>query len=179
MLRKLLLTISFISVFILSACSSFYTKDPETLRISLNPGIDTVEVNSDFIDSGASATLEGKDHSVEVIKNNVDITKVGLYEIIYQTTYSDNTLEIKRFVDVIDTTPPLISLIPGIDTIEKNSLWHDYGVSVSDNSNLDVTIVTEGYVTTSQIGEYQITYTAIDAQGNESSIIRYVHVIDN
>ncbi|MFW5889373.1 MAG: immunoglobulin-like domain-containing protein [Bacillota bacterium] len=34
-----------------------------------------------------------------------------------------------------------------------------------------------GQVSPSQVGKYQIIYTATDAYGNELTIIRYVHVV--
>lgn len=173
MKRKLL-----ILFLLLTMVSCVDIRDPETLTLELNPGVDTVEINSEFTDAGANASLEGNSYSVEIISNNVDITQVGTYEIIYQTSFGDVTLEITRYVDVIDETPPTISLKPGVDTIIKDTEWIDAGVEVTDNSELDVTIEQRGQVSSSQIGEYQITYTAIDASGNESTIIRYVNVVE-
>ncbi|MDY0140192.1 MAG: DUF5011 domain-containing protein [Candidatus Izemoplasmatales bacterium] len=178
MKRKLFIIIPVLFTFFIFSCS-IVIKDPETLNINLNPGVDTIEVNQEFKDAGATATLEGDSHPVSIIFSNVDITRVGTYEIVYQTKYNNITLETKRYVDVIDSTSPIITINPGIDTIVKNTEWIDEGVSVNDNSKLEVTITTEGYVTPSQIGEYHITYTATDIYGNESSITRFVYVIEN
>lgn len=173
MLRKIL-----ILILLLTMVGCVDIRDSQTLTLELNPGLDTVEINTEFTDAGARATLEGDSYSVEVIFNNVDITQVGTYEIIYQTSFGDKTLEVTRYVDVIDETPPTITLNPGVDTIFKDTEWVDAGVTATDNSELDVTIEQRGQVTSSQIGEYQITYTATDPSGNESTLIRYVHVIE-
>lgn len=150
-----------------------------TLTIELNPGIDTVEVNGDFVDAGARAYLNDAPYNqVTVSENNVDITKVGRYSIVYQTTYGNETKEITRIIDVIDETPPEVSLNPGIDTIPLQGDWVDAGVTATDNSALDVRISVRGGVVDSQVGEYLITYIVTDASGNQTVITRYVHVID-
>ena len=174
MLRK---TLVFILLFTMLGCV-IDDRDPETLTIELNPGIDTVEVNSSYTDSGAKAFVEGETHDVKIIKNTVDITKVGTYEIIYQTSFKTKTLEITRYVDVIDETPPNVTLNPGIDTITVKSIWTDAGVVVSDNSLLEVQIEIQGEVITDQIGEYQITYIVTDLYGNETRVTRFVSVIN-
>lgn len=158
-------------------CSGLF-KDGSTLTLELNPGVDTIEVNSSFNDSGAIATLEGDLYQkVNVIESTVDISKVGEYYIIYQVSFGNNTLTQTRYVNVIDSTPPQITLNPGIDTILVHQPWTDAYVDVIDNSLLEVDVVTYGHVNTSQIGEYEITYVATDAYGNQSSITRYVFVI--
>jgi hypothetical protein len=174
MLRKIFVFL--ILLFTMVGCVDI--RDPETLTLELNPGIDTVDINSEFTDAGAYATLEGKSRPVEITADNVDISQVGTYEITYQTSFGDIVLEITRYVDVIDETSPSISLNPGVDTITLGTVWEDAGITVTDNSELDVTINHTGQVSSSQIGEYQITYTATDAYGNESTIIRYVHVVE-
>ncbi|MFP4478373.1 MAG: immunoglobulin-like domain-containing protein [Candidatus Izemoplasmatales bacterium] len=167
-----------ILILLITMVSCVDMRDPETLNIELNPGVDTVEINTEFNDAGAKASLEGKSHPVQVIENNVDTSQIGTYEITYQTTFGDVTLEITRYVDVVDETPPSVTLNPGIDTVIKDTEWIDAGVDISDNSGLDVNLEKRGQVSISQIGEYQITYTATDSSGNQTTIIRFVHVIE-
>lgn len=147
------------------------------LSIKLNPGIDTIEVNSEFNDAGAQATLNFRKHSVSIIQNDVDVTKVGTYSITYQTTYENITKTITRYVDVVDQTPPTIALNPGIDTIIINNKWIDAGVSITDNSQLDVSLEVVGEVIISSVGEYKVKYIATDKYGNKTEAIRYVNII--
>ncbi|MBE0701405.1 MAG: DUF5011 domain-containing protein [Acholeplasmataceae bacterium] len=152
--------------------------DPESLSITLNPGTDTIEVNSSFLDAGAKATLNiTRSHPVEVVENTVDITQVGTYRIVYETTYQNVTRSIFRVVHVVDETPPQIFLNSGVDTIFVNDVWEDAGVEVIDQSGLAVSLTVTGEVNISMIGEYQIYYIATDAFGNQSAITRYVSVI--
>lgn len=152
-------------------------RDPNTLVIGLRQGIDTIEVNTTYVDPGAYAYLENKVYRVSVVVNQVDTTQVGSYTIVYRTTFKDRTLEITRYVDVIDETPPQVTLLPGIDTIYVGQTWVDAGVATSDNSGLAVEVEVQGEVITSQIGEYQIYYIVRDAYDNTTTKIRYVHVL--
>ena len=170
------ISVLLVLMLVLVGCTT--PRDPETLFIALNPGVDTIEVGYDYQDPGATATLSGQQHPYEVIENTVDVTKVGTYRIVYEVSYRGVTQHVTRIVDVIDTTPPDITLNPGVDTVILNGTWVDAGVTVSDNSGLDVTVVIDGEVVTSMTGEYRITYVATDAFGNQSEMVRFVHVID-
>ena len=172
MLRKTLFYL--LLLILLTGCIDY---DPQSLTIAINPGVDTVEVNSTFIDAGAKSTLGGENYSLTIIDNTVDITKVGTYIIIYEATYKDVKVSAKRIINVIDETAPTITLKPGVDTILQYETWVDAGVNVSDNSNLDVLITKQGDVTNTAVGEYQIVYIATDAYQNQASVIRYVNVL--
>ena len=172
------------NIFLLIALTGFLlvgcveSRNPETLTIALNPSVDTIEVGSTYEDSGATATLEGQSHTVNVVKNTVDTQVVGTYEIVYETTYRNVTRRVVRVVDVIDTTPPVLTLKPGVDTVLVDTEWIDAGVEVSDNSGLDVEVEVQGDVVISMPGEYRITYVAIDAFGNRSEMVRSVFVVE-
>lgn len=179
MLRKTLFIIALLMM-ALVGCTVVTTTEEFTLSIELNPGVDTVEVNSVFEDAGATAYLNGNTYDQVVIsQSTLDITRVGSYSIVYQTSYGGQTKEVTRYVDVIDETPPVVTLKPGIDTIPLKGDWVDAGINAYDNSELDVQINIRGGVVDSQVGEYLITYTVTDAYGNQAVITRYVHVIDN
>lgn len=181
MLRKIMLLL-IILVIGISGCTYITTNTTFgdfTLDIELNPGIDTVEVNGAFNDAGATAYLNDEPYdNVTIKENNLDMSSVGTYTIIYETSYGNETLEITRIVDVIDETPPVVTLNPGVDTIPLKGDWEDAGITAADNSGLDVNISVRGGVIDSQVGEYIITYTVTDASGNITIISRYVHVID-
>lgn len=176
MLRKSLILYGFI-IFLIVGCT--YVSEPIDLYIVLNPGIDTIEVNSSFVDAGATAYLDGEVYEeMVVIENTVDISKVGKYVIVYQTSFRRSNRIISRYVNVIDETPPNLILNPGIDTVKLNEPWVDSGIVATDNSTLEVRITVTGVVITSQPGEYLITYMARDYYGNVAYLTRYVHVLE-
>ena len=147
------------------------------LHFDLNPSVDTVELNTPYLDPGATASYGLKTLTVSVISNTVDTSQVGVYEIVYQTTYETLTQTLKRIVTVVDETPPVILLQPGIDTITVGSQWIDAGILVTDQSGLPVDIDVIGEVGDLP-GVYVITYQATDAYGNQSSMDRVIYVIE-
>ncbi len=150
------------------------------LEIKLNKGIDTIEVGNDWIDAGCSAF--DQDNNVincEVIFNDVDTSKLGVYSVVYKTTNKGSKKEITRVVTVVDTTKPTIYINEGIDTIIINQEWVDSGASAYDNydGNLSEQIKVNGLVNNKVIGEYIITYEVSDSSGNKATTKRYVNVV--
>ncbi len=173
MKRHLIVCLTVLGLFLLSGCI-----DANTLTISLNPGLDTVDINGEFEDAGATARIGRLSIQVVIIEDTVDLTTLGTYRITYQASYQDQVVTITRIITVIDETPPVLTLNPGIDTIETGSTWEDAGVTATDNSNGTIIVVVTGEVDTTTPGEYAIVYTATDESGNSATITRYVHVIN-
>lgn len=167
----------FITILLLTL-SSCIVQSEEKLIIELNPGVDTIEVGDIFIDAGVHSNYAYKTLYPTVLSSDVDNSTVGVYSIIYEISYLDYYKTVTRIVTVIDETPPSIALNPGLDTIIKGQEWVDAGVTVDDNTNHDVTLTITGSVNINQVGEYLITYQAIDENGNIATIFRYVTVIE-
>ena len=77
-----------------------------------------------------------------------------------------------------DITPPVITL-NGLNEIRvaKDSVYTDLGASATDNKDASVTVTQVGIVDTSAVGIYTITYSAVDAAGNQAAkVIRTVIV---
>ncbi len=175
-MNKILLVLTiFLMLFFLSGCM---TAEETDVVIYLNSGIDTVEINSQYIDSGATSKAFGLIVDNEVIYNDVDITELGSYLITYQVEYKNVTKTISRVVNVVDETFPTGTLNPGVDTIKVGSTWIDASVSTEDNSGDPVTIEIIGNVNTNIEGEYIITYLIEDTSGNQNTLVRYVSVYE-
>jgi hypothetical protein len=145
----------------------------------LNPGIDTIEVYEDHIDEGATAVYEIYNLQVTVIENTVNTEIVGIYYIIYQTNYGEKISQIFRAVFVIDSTKPVLTLNPAVDTFVVGDTWTDAGITIIDNYDDDLTYTSTGTVDSDTVGTYIITYIVVDSSGNESSIERYVNIVSN
>jgi len=158
---------------ILIACQE---PSAELIQLTLNPGVDTIEIGTSYQDPGAKAKYGVLDLEVEVISNSLDIETIGTYEIIYEARHQTFIKRVKRILVVVDTTPPNLYLNPGIDTIKIGKTWIDEGVIAEDLSG--ILEVTQSGAVLNSIGTYIITYTATDLYGNESSIQRVVHVIE-
>lgn len=163
-----------LSPIILLACNAKI----DDIDFYLNPGLDTVNLNSEYEDPGVTAKVFGIKRSTEVLENTVDTSQEGTYYITYKFDYQDFYFELTRIIIVVDETSPIISLNPGLDTIKIGQIWIDSGVNVSDNANTDYTITILGNVNSNIAGSYIITYTASDSAGNTSVLTRIVNVIE-
>jgi hypothetical protein len=172
-MKKIIWIISFLLVIFLSSCQE---PSADFIVIKLNSSVDTIEIGTSYVDPGATAKYGLKNLEVQVISNTINTEILGTYEIIYQATHDNFIKSTKRIVTVIDETPPLITLNPGVDTIYSDETWVDSGIVVFDASNKDITItITSNILSTP--GEYIVTYIATDESGNSSSKVRYVNVI--
>ncbi len=164
--------------FLILSLVSCTTINEDDLSIVLNPGIDTVEINSSYDDPGATAKAYGFTVENEVIFNDFDITTIGNYTITYQVDYKNVTKTISRIVTVIDETPPTGVLNAGVDTIFVGDSWIDTSCIASDNSLDEVIITVSGYVNVNIAGEYIITYILTDSSSNTTELSRHVFVIN-
>lgn len=148
----------------------------ELINLNLNPGVDTIELGSSYNDPGAYAKYGVIDLDVTVVSDNLDTNTLGTYEIIYEASYQTFVKRVKRVLIVVDTTPPLLTLNPGVDTIKVGDTWVDEGVTAQDMSE-GIVITVTGEVL-DEVGTYIMTYHATDIHGNESLLERVVHVIE-
>lgn len=163
---------------------------PPTLILKGDSSI-YVGVNTSYIDSGVSDTDNYYPSSILdtlIVKTgSVDVNKVGTYRILYTLTDpSGNTTSIERFVHVIDTIAPRISIKGNIhDTVEVYSTYNDPGISATDNYYKGVAITAKGTFYNNfptgkpaKLGVYTIVYTAADSSGNKDTAVRYIAVVD-
>jgi len=77
----------------------------------------------------------------------------------------------------IDTTPPVLTLNGEINVkLNEGDAYTELGATATDDIDGAVNVTSEGFVDTTTIGVYSITYTAKDKAGNEASLTRQVTV---
>ncbi len=119
-----------------------------------------------------------------VITSDLDQTLPGVYFEVYNAKDASGNAapEVTRYVYVVsDQTAPEITVNGSTDvTIEVGTTWNDLGASALDNKEgvLTDAIVTTGTVNENVLGDYTITYSVKDNQGNASSATRIVRVVD-
>jgi len=144
----------------------------------------TLEVGTTYTDYGATASdnYDGDITSNIVTVNNVDTSVVGTYTVTYNVsdTNGNESEEVTRTVNVVDTTVPVITLEgESTVTLEVGTTYTDYGATASDNYDGDITsnIVTVNNVDTSVVVTYTVTYNVSDTNGNESEeVTRTINV---
>ena len=146
----------------------------------------TIGVGTTYNDAGATASdnHDGNITGNMVIVNPVNSNTIGIYTVTYNVTDSSGNpaTEVTRTVNVVDTTPPVITLLgENPITIPVNTVYDDAGATASDNYDGVITnnIVTVNSVDTNTIGTYYVTYNVTDSSSNPAiEIIRTVNVVD-
>ena len=146
----------------------------------IEPGV----IVSDNYDSSDNINISYLYELNGVEVNNLDTNIVGNYIITYTATDTcNNAVSISREVVIIDNIAPTISLVGNSElTMQINQAYNDPGVIVNDNydNSANITVNIEGNVLTGTVGSYDLSYTAVDTNGNESNTIRRrVFVVNN
>jgi uncharacterized repeat protein (TIGR02543 family) len=138
----------------------------------INPGIDHLDVNQSWIDTGIGLFA---DYISYVIEGEELLGEAGTYLITYHVFYKDEKITTYyRHVHLYEKTPEvLITLNPGITTIMQNEVYEDSGAQ-SAYGQIEVF----GEVDTTKPGTYRIEYIiTINNQVFKKS--RYVTVLES
>ncbi len=146
-------------------------------------GVDTydLEVYGSYIELGAELTGDNASQYTLEIIGTVDPDVLGVYVITYNAL--DSNLDIirtdVRTVTVVDTTAPEVTIV-GDDVVilELLDTYTDSGVTYIDNYDTVLDYEVTNNVDTSAVGSYLVTYVVTDSSGNETTLVRTVHVSD-
>lgn len=158
----------------------FLTRDKLVFKLIGNEVL-TVEVYEQYNEPGIKASIDKEDISNNVIidDSNVDINKVGTYEVIYKINYDDKEFQLVRTVKVVDNEKPVLTLKGEAEVIvEEGNVYQDPGCNVVDNYDPKVKdkIQITNYVNTNEVGVYEVIYSVVDESGNKNSVTRKVVV---
>lgn len=159
------------------------TTPPVITILGDNPA--TVECGTTYTDAGATAVddRDGDITDLIVVTNNVNSSVPGDYTVAYDVCdAAGNCAHEERVVHVVDTTPPVITLIGSATvTVECGTSYTDDGATAADqcDGNLTGSIVTGGAVNTAVPDVYTLTYDVTDSTGNAAvQVTRTVTVAD-
>eukprot|EP00966_Prymnesium_polylepis_P166311 3844305-Prymnesium_polylepis.1 len=147
----------------------------DNLPIIFMRGASTIthERGTNYSDLGADATDVDVTLTDNVsVHSTVNQNVVGTYTVTYNTVDSrgNAALPVVRTVNVVDTTPPVITVLPGSNgligqTVERLNSYTDPGATaVSFVRNADNSTLSEVDVTT--VGTYTVIYQCNDAAVN-------------
>lgn len=165
----------------------FIVKSVRDSKIEIRcPDTIVVEYGSDFDESVIKTAtkkhlFDEKDKTDIEIEGDVDVTKLGKYEIKVVASRKKKLVSKNVVVDVVDTQAPVISLACDSDvTIEAGESYEDAGFSANDNYDGDITDKVEAdiQIDTRIVGDTTIVYPVKDSSGNEAFAERIVHVVD-
>ena len=144
----------------------------------------TIDVGSDYKDSGVIAMINDEDVTNRVVRNgDVNTSKIGEYEIVYSITNSRGyqKRKVKRMIKVVDMEKPVIKL-KGKTTVvvSYGDSYQESGYTAKDDYDGDLTDkVVIRKIDTSKLGKYTLTYSVVDSSGNKIDVNRKVNVVDN
>ena len=136
--------------------------------VELNgPAEMTVEFGGEFIDPGARAVSDGKlfgrtKRALALEADRpVDTSRLGDTALSYSATVLGKTVRAVRIVHVVDTTPPVITLVPAGALTSWLKGFEEPGYSAADNVDGDVTERVERM----ELND-KVLYTVADSSGN-------------
>jgi hypothetical protein len=142
----------------------------------------TVECHTTFVDPGAAANdgCAGDLTSSISVSGSVNPNVVGSYTLTYTVCDGSHTTSTTRTVNVVDTTPPIITLTGANPmTVECHTSFTDPGATASDDCAGSFPASASGSVNVNVPGTYTITYNASDPSGNPATpTTRTVIVVD-
>ena len=141
----------------------------------------TIDVFSEtFSPDKITVTINDIDNSelIMVDDSNLDLKKVGTYNVIYYIIYKDKRYEQIQVVNVVDKVAPVITLEGKNVTMLVGETYKEPGYKANDNYDGDIKELVEiiNNVDTKKAGNYKITYKVNDSSGNKAEISREVTV---
>ena len=118
----------------------------DNIKASLN-GEESIEINVGEKYEDLGFTLKNKNKKIDKnkyiveVSNNVDVNKLGNYEVIYNINYKKVKIELKRNVIVVDKEEPVLTV--NLETVEKDyctkQIISNLEYSAIDNYDKDIT----------------------------------------
>lgn len=138
-----------------------------------------IEALSAFADPGATAVDACAGNLPVTTGGSVNASVPGSYTLRYSTSDGrGNSASAKRTVNVVDTTPPVVTLNGSNSiTVECAGGFVDPGATALDSVAGPLPLLVSGSVNLAVPGDYTLTYTANDGY-NTGTATRTVHVVD-
>lgn len=139
----------------------------------------TVFVNSEIKPENFVTSVEDATPTVVTFKEKPDISTAGTQEVTIQVTdEGGNVSEAVVSMEVVeDTEAPIITGVKDLTVTVGGSVSYKRNVFATDNYDQNVTVnVDTSQVNLNKVGDYTVTYSAIDFSGNEAKETATVHV---
>lgn len=147
------------------------------ITITIGSYIDTIEVGTeDWVFPTVSCTSTDSGTCTAYISQQfIETSQPDIIQVLVGAVDGNDNETVKAFyVYVVDTTPPVVTLIgDAVINLNIGDTYIEQGVDFEDNHFANDPIIT-GTVDTSVAGTYTITYTVTDITGNITIVTRDV-----
>ena len=162
----------------------------KTIKVTVNPKMEPLNAApiikaedktltvGDTCDPKADVTAQDEEDGditdkIEILKNEVDTTKPGKYEVTYKVTDSKGASYTKSITVTVNPKMEVLNAIPTIKAEDKTITVGDTfdpkaDVTASDVEDGDITDkieVLKNEVDTTKAGKYEVTYKVTDSKG--------------
>ena len=176
-------------IFMLFSCSNESSSPALPSDLDITPPVITLlgdnplilNLGDIYVEAGALA-IDDIDGPVDVrVSGEVNSAKAGDYGISYSAVDAagnqSSAVRNVHVVNTVDAIAPIITLIGDNPLLLRvGDTYEEPGATAVDNVDGVVIVSISGSVNTALIGEYQISYSAIDSSNNQSQITRLVKV---
>ena len=157
-----------------------YLDSKSNINFNIEDEAIVLQVNTPYTQEIPKAIFRDTDITDKVkITNNLNINKIGKYEIVYKVKYKNKSIKRVKTIYIVDNIKPVITL-NGDSEIDLylNQAYNEQGAIATDNYDGDISdkIKVESNLDTTKEGTYNITYTVSDSSFNTVSIERKVNV---
>lgn len=136
----------------------------------------TLEYGQSMDDPGAKGWRQGKLYNDEIVElevrteTNVDLTKLGTYQVTYTVEFVGLTATKTRTIHVVDTQAPVIELTSDPEGFTlPGAAYQEEGFAATDNYDGDLS---DQVVREEKDGV--VIYTVSDASGNSTTVTRTI-----
>ena len=143
----------------------------------------SVEGRTAYVEPGYAATdnIDGDITDMVVVAGTVNTAILGTYTLSYDVSDSSgNAATHNRTVMVVDTMPPVITLVGAAEVqLAKGATYTEPGYTAADSMDGNVTgrVAVTGSVDVDTLGTYTVSYEIKDGAGNAATEVRTVTVV--
>lgn len=164
--KVIILLIGLGVLFISCLAGGFFFYQSKKLKVEYDKKV-TVNMNQPYENTEAIKKI--KNGTLVTKTKKIDTSKLGKEKItLTLKDYFHRTKKITYTLEVIDQESPVIHYNADLKVEEGNNIDLLNGVTVTDNSNEEITANVEGEYDTNTPGTYELYYVAKDSSGNEA-----------
>ncbi|MBN1509530.1 MAG: DUF5011 domain-containing protein [Sedimentisphaerales bacterium] len=141
----------------------------------------SASTDADWADELAFEWIDSQEHLVGASPQVDLVLPVGVHTFVLRVDDGQGGHDTDAVtVTVQDTIPPMVAVNgPNTLTLACGDVeYEELGATATDNSDPNILVVIGGdVVDPTRVGQYEVTYTATDASGNESVELRGINVV--